>query len=102
VSVVDRVRGSGEARGTHRRRDDRAGIGEQRSLLAALLLHPGRTVPIRRLIQTLRGDEPPPSAVDLGLAEWGEADTYRLPPLMRLFSAELGALVPAQRAALSW
>ena len=27
--------------------------------------------------------------VDLGLAEWGEHDTYRLPPLMRLFSAEL-------------
>ncbi|WET76453.1 BTAD domain-containing putative transcriptional regulator [Amycolatopsis sp. QT-25] len=40
--------------------------------------------------------------VDLGLAEWGEEDTYRLPPLMRLFSAELGALVPAQRTALSW
>ncbi|WP_181772416.1 AfsR/SARP family transcriptional regulator [Amycolatopsis pittospori] len=40
--------------------------------------------------------------VDLGLAEWGEEDTYRLPPLMRLFSAELGAIVPAQRAALSW
>ncbi|EMD25151.1 AfsR/SARP family transcriptional regulator [Amycolatopsis azurea] len=40
--------------------------------------------------------------VDLGLAEWGERDTYRLPPLMRLFSAELGATVPAQRSALSW
>ncbi|MEV7552075.1 BTAD domain-containing putative transcriptional regulator [Amycolatopsis sp. NPDC089917] len=40
--------------------------------------------------------------VDLGLAEWGEKDTYRLPPLMRLFSAELGATVPAQRAPLSW
>lgn len=40
--------------------------------------------------------------VDLGLAEWGEEDTYRLPPLMRLFSAELAALVPAQRAALAW
>ncbi len=40
--------------------------------------------------------------VDLGLAEWGDEDTYRLPPLMRLFSAGLGAIVPAQRAALSW
>ncbi|MFC3452130.1 AfsR/SARP family transcriptional regulator [Amycolatopsis speibonae] len=40
--------------------------------------------------------------VDLGLAEWGEEDTYRLPPLMRLFSAEFAAIVPAQRAALSW
>ncbi|MEV6912661.1 BTAD domain-containing putative transcriptional regulator [Amycolatopsis sp. NPDC051071] len=40
--------------------------------------------------------------VDLGLAEWGEEDTYRLPPLMRLFSAELSAIVPAQRTALSW
>lgn len=30
----------------------------------------------------------------LGLAEWGEHDTYRLPPLIRLFSAELGAEVP--------
>ncbi|SMC74901.1 AfsR/SARP family transcriptional regulator [Kibdelosporangium aridum] len=27
--------------------------------------------------------------VDLGLAEWGEQDTYRLPPLMRLFAVEL-------------
>lgn len=26
--------------------------------------------------------------VDLGLAEWGEHDTYRLPPLMRLYAAE--------------
>nr|WP_281401043.1 AfsR/SARP family transcriptional regulator [Amycolatopsis umgeniensis] len=40
--------------------------------------------------------------VDLGLAEWGEQDTYRLPPLMRLFSAGLGATVPTQRAVLSW
>lgn len=37
--------------------------------------------------------------VDLGLAEWVERDTYRLPPLMRLFSAELGAEVPPQRSA---
>ncbi|MFC3890489.1 BTAD domain-containing putative transcriptional regulator [Lentzea rhizosphaerae] len=28
--------------------------------------------------------------VDLGLAEWGDGDTYRLPGLMRLFAAELG------------
>ncbi|HEX6353272.1 AfsR/SARP family transcriptional regulator [Actinophytocola sp.] len=27
--------------------------------------------------------------VDLGIAEWGEHDTYRLPVLMRLFAAEL-------------
>jgi hypothetical protein len=27
--------------------------------------------------------------VDLGLAEWGDGDTYRLPGLMRLFAAEL-------------
>lgn len=40
--------------------------------------------------------------VDLGLAEWGDEDTYRLPPLMRLFSAELGVVVPAQRTALAW
>jgi hypothetical protein len=38
--------------------------------------------------------------VDLGLAEWGERDTYRLPPLLRLFSAELGAEVPPQRSAI--
>jgi hypothetical protein len=36
--------------------------------------------------------------VDLGLAEWGDGDTYRLPGLMRLFAAELG---PAIRAAAS-
>jgi DNA-binding SARP family transcriptional activator len=28
--------------------------------------------------------------VDLGFAEWGDGDTYRLPGLMRLFAAELG------------
>lgn len=38
--------------------------------------------------------------VDLGLAEWHEHDTYRLPPLMRLFSAELAAAVPSQRSVL--
>lgn len=38
--------------------------------------------------------------VDLGLAEWHEHDTYRLPPLMRLFSAELAATVPPQRTVL--
>jgi len=27
--------------------------------------------------------------VDLGLAEWGDGETYRLPGLMRLFAAEL-------------
>lgn len=37
--------------------------------------------------------------VDLGLAEWGEHETYRLPPLLRLFSAELSAEVPPQRVA---
>lgn len=36
---------------------------KQRLLLATLLLHPGRTVPIRRLIRALWGDEPPMSAV---------------------------------------
>ncbi|WP_223165876.1 hypothetical protein, partial [Lentzea indica] len=36
--------------------------------------------------------------VDLGLAEWGDGDTYRLPGLMRLFAAELG---PVTRAAAS-
>jgi DNA-binding SARP family transcriptional activator len=40
--------------------------------------------------------------VDLGLAEWGEHDTYRLPPLMRLFSSELGAEIPPQRSAIAW
>lgn len=39
--------------------------------------------------------------VDLGLAEWHEHDTYRLPPLMRLFSAEFVAAVPPQRSALA-
>ncbi|WP_410666385.1 BTAD domain-containing putative transcriptional regulator [Amycolatopsis sp. lyj-84] len=40
--------------------------------------------------------------VDLGLAEWGDEDTYRLPPLMRLFSADLATAVPAQQSALAW
>ncbi|TWP47015.1 hypothetical protein FKR81_33745 [Lentzea tibetensis] len=33
--------------------------------------------------------------VGLGLAEWAECDTYRLPPLMRLFAAELTPRAPA-------
>ncbi|MBM7856563.1 AfsR/SARP family transcriptional regulator [Lentzea nigeriaca] len=36
---------------------------KQRLLLATLLLNPGRTVPIRRLVRTLWPDEPPMSAV---------------------------------------
>ncbi|WP_143466653.1 AfsR/SARP family transcriptional regulator [Lentzea kentuckyensis] len=36
---------------------------KQRLLLAALLLNPGRTVPIRRLVRALWADEPPMSAV---------------------------------------
>jgi DNA-binding SARP family transcriptional activator len=36
---------------------------KQRVLLATLLLNPGRTVPLRRLVHALWGDEPPPSAV---------------------------------------
>ncbi|MEO6088278.1 MAG: BTAD domain-containing putative transcriptional regulator, partial [Umezawaea sp.] len=36
---------------------------KQRTLLGTLLLNPGRTVPIRRLVQALWGDEPPRSAV---------------------------------------
>lgn len=40
--------------------------------------------------------------VDLGLAEWGSQDSYRLPPLMRLFAAELGAQIPPQRSATPW
>lgn len=39
--------------------------------------------------------------VDLGLAEWHDHDTYRLPPLMRLFAAELAPVVPPQRSALA-
>ncbi len=40
--------------------------------------------------------------VDLGLAEWAGHDTYRLPPLMRLFASELGAEIPPQRSATPW
>jgi DNA-binding SARP family transcriptional activator len=40
--------------------------------------------------------------VDLGLAEWGDNDTYRLPPLMRLFAAELDTVVPRRQAAIAW
>ncbi|GGU32887.1 NB-ARC domain-containing protein [Lentzea flava] len=36
--------------------------------------------------------------VDLGLAEWGDGDTYRLPGLMRLFATELG---PSSRSRTS-
>ncbi|MFF4622098.1 AfsR/SARP family transcriptional regulator [Nonomuraea jabiensis] len=35
---------------------------QQRSVLAMLLLHPGRTVPLDRLVEAVWGQEPPPSA----------------------------------------
>jgi DNA-binding SARP family transcriptional activator len=61
VSVEFRVLGRIEvrARGT----SVALGSLKQRLLLAALLLNPGRTVPIRRLIRALWADEPPMSAV---------------------------------------
>ncbi|MDX8031930.1 BTAD domain-containing putative transcriptional regulator [Lentzea sp. BCCO 10_0856] len=61
MSVEFRVLGRIEvrARGTN----VALGSLKQRLLLATLLLNPGRTVPIRRLVRALWADEPPMSAV---------------------------------------
>ncbi|WP_053734379.1 BTAD domain-containing putative transcriptional regulator [Nocardia sp. NRRL S-836] len=53
---------------------------KQRLLLATLLLNPGRAVPVRRLVRTLWGEEPPISAV-ANLRTYANRLRRALPPL---------------------